>query len=280
MIIRLLLATFLTGWICVAAPAKKKKRRKQDFTPRVAKIGGLTARLKTGHPYHIVEPGRQVSIALGNASAHDANARLDIVLSAYSARAASHSARLTVPAGKTIEWPIPKTLYRRLGCYTVKITLEVAGKKATAWGSFAHMKPCLTRRQRGNEFIFAIAYGAAGGKRNEAQIASLAGINYVRLNPHWGRVQKKPGTWDWTWIDEQMKAHEDRGIQVQFLISGTASWAAVGPHKPGVKLNCRPPRLDAWREWLTALAKRYKHRVRFWEIWNEPDLGFFNGTVE
>ena len=40
-----------------------------------------------------------------------------------------------------------------------------------------------------------------------------------------------------------------------------------------------PPDLRAWREWNRTLATHYKGRVRYYEIWNEPDLGFFQGTA-
>ena len=36
------------------------------------------------------------------------------------------------------------------------------------------------------------------------------------------------------------------------------------------------PDLDAWREYVRTVADRYRGRIRYWEVWNEPDLGGFN----
>lgn len=73
-----------------------------------------------------------------------------------------------------------------------------------------------------------------------------------------------------------------RGSRCRFCSAA----APVGPGGPGYQATehtrpwTLPPREKAWREWCRAVATRYKGRVRFYEIWNEPDIGFWSGTVD
>jgi len=80
--------------------------------------------------------------------------------------------------------------------------------------------------------------------------------------------------YNWEDLDEYVRQAEDRDIEVMLTIWGTPSWA--GPAK-----NRAPRRLADLTNFGRALATRYSGRyrpypyVRFFSVWNEPNLGLF-----
>lgn len=77
-------------------------------------------------------------------------------------------------------------------------------------------------------------------------------------------------------IDELVRNSQQRGMEVLLTIWGTPSWANGGKGQ-----NRLPTRLTDLTAFANALASRYSARypgypfVRFYSVWNEPNLGQF-----
>ncbi|CAN5394569.1 hypothetical protein BH23VER1_BH23VER1_13260 [soil metagenome] len=134
----------------------------------------------------------------------------------------------------------------------------------------------------GERFRFGIAYGAGSDNHDPEVAAAMAeiGVDLARGHVNWARVQPADGTWDWDSADAIIAAHRPAGIEVQFLLSGAPDWAWAREREDGEHGGSIPPRDDAWRAWCRALAERYRGVVRLYEIWNEPDIGFWHGTTD
>jgi hypothetical protein len=76
-------------------------------------------------------------------------------------------------------------------------------------------------------------------------------------------------------VDEAVRAAQAHGQEAMLTISGTPRWA--GAAKP----NRMPRRVRDFRLFAQAIAARYSGRfegfpfVRFWSVWNEPNLNLF-----
>ncbi len=76
-------------------------------------------------------------------------------------------------------------------------------------------------------------------------------------------------------VDEAVLVAQEHGQEAMLTISGTPRWA--GARKP----NQMPRRLRDFRLFAQAIAARYSGRyegfpfVRFWSVWNEPNLNLF-----
>jgi hypothetical protein len=76
-------------------------------------------------------------------------------------------------------------------------------------------------------------------------------------------------------VDEAVLAAQEHGQEAMLTISGTPRWA--GASKP----NRMPRRVRDFRLFAQAIAARYSGRfegfpfVRFWSVWNEPNLNLF-----
>ena len=77
-------------------------------------------------------------------------------------------------------------------------------------------------------------------------------------------------------VDESVRAAQLNDMEVMLTISGTPSWA-----NGGAKPNVMPSNLADFTAFARAIASRYSGRiagypyVRFWSVWNEPNLNLF-----
>lgn len=104
----------------------------------------------------------------------------------------------------------------------------------------------------------------------------------------WAHVQPTPTTWDWQLLDEFVAIAEANRAQVIMTLGpGTPTWASARPTEsfvygiPGGRAE--PASLAAFETYLRALFLRYRGRIQFYEVWNEPEFTggpFFSGTKE
>ncbi len=76
--------------------------------------------------------------------------------------------------------------------------------------------------------------------------------------------------WQWAYVKEKLVPCP--------ILSYTPSWAS---RAPGTNDPRRFPPADLWDyyEFCRAVAAHFAGRVWFWEVWNEPNITFFRGTI-
>jgi hypothetical protein len=92
------------------------------------------------------------------------------------------------------------------------------------------------------------------------------GVDVVRFTLEWNEIEPVQGRFRWRSSDRVLRGLRTRGIQPVVTLVGTPGWANGG----------RPPRFapPSGREFAafaTEAARRYRF-VRYWVIWNEPNL--------
>lgn len=113
-----------------------------------------------------------------------------------------------------------------------------------------------------------------------AQLAYNAGARINRWELRWDRIEPQPGQWDFSGSDPAVAASLQTGLQVLGIVDGIPGWAAAHGQPPGNGvprgLTRAPddPR-NLWAAFLRGLVTHYRGQVKYWEIWNEPDLPFF-----
>jgi len=102
----------------------------------------------------------------------------------------------------------------------------------------------------------------------------------------WPTIQPEENKWDFKLVDKAVKASEKYGVELVINIGLCPKWAALNPNlKSGYgeeELTASPPKdIEIWKKYVKTLAERYKGKIRYWEIWNEPDHHYFyKGTIE
>jgi hypothetical protein len=100
----------------------------------------------------------------------------------------------------------------------------------------------------------------------------------------WTSLEPVQGVWNWQPLDLWVAAAEQHGVKDILLTLGqTPPWASSNPddvNYVGAGAPAPPTDNQYWRDYITAVAQRYKGRVRYYEIWNEPnDPAYYTGTV-
>jgi hypothetical protein len=99
-----------------------------------------------------------------------------------------------------------------------------------------------------------------------------AGIDTIRILMPWGGVEPADNTFDWAAVDRMVNSANAKGIKVLAVLNSTPDWAAVPDQPP---LSGHPENLEAFGDFVTAVATRYEGKVADYEIWNEPNYNLF-----
>jgi len=87
----------------------------------------------------------------------------------------------------------------------------------------------------------------------------------------WRTVEPEKGKWVFDEADKAVAAHEKHGIDILGILAAAPDWATGEPNLeawPG-KLPGRAHFAD-WGNYVETLVRRYKGRIKYWEVWNEP----------
>ena len=68
------------------------------------------------------------------------------------------------------------------------------------------------------------------------------------------------------------------GLSLLPIFGYTPKWASRAPGD--TEFQFHPPRdVAQFSRFVRQCVGRYKHRVKVWEVWNEPNIGFFHGSA-
>lgn len=125
-----------------------------------------------------------------------------------------------------------------------------------------------------------------------------SGIKFARCQTGWLRCEKEVGKYDFSWLDEIVDSLAKIGIEVWFSLGfghpvhtpvpkydkiwkeakGKAEHCIPGPARGWVgevPIYHGEKSVKAWQAYVRALCKHFRGRVRYFEIWNEPDMSNF-----
>lgn len=106
----------------------------------------------------------------------------------------------------------------------------------------------------------------------ERRLAAMqhVGIKWGRQDFTWRRIEQQPGQYSWQPYDALVDQFRRFGI----LLCGNL---AYGPpfHDPRTEEGAQ-----AYARFARQAAARYAGKVDHWQIWNEPNGGFWNGTAD
>jgi hypothetical protein len=106
-------------------------------------------------------------------------------------------------------------------------------------------------------------------KREETvRMARQAGITWAKQQFIWAEIEPEPGQFRWEKYDAIVALCEAYGVQVVARLDAAPSWARGKATMPG-----RPPQdYDLYGDFVYRFVERYRGRVRYVQIWNEPNL--------
>ncbi len=112
--------------------------------------------------------------------------------------------------------------------------------------------------------------------------AAEIGVKWTRLGASWPKIEKEKGKYDWSETDIAFNKIYDKGI-TPFVTLGSGNklyselttyddpkLAEIYGYRPAPPTQ-NPAALEAWLKYVRATVERYKDKIKYWEIWNEPN---------
>jgi hypothetical protein len=93
-----------------------------------------------------------------------------------------------------------------------------------------------------------------------------AGVGWVRMDFLWEDIEPGQGKFDFAKYDYVVGLLAQNNIRILGILDYSADWASACK-----RWNCPPSDNKLFIDYATAVVSRYKDKVKFWEIWNEPD---------
>lgn len=106
----------------------------------------------------------------------------------------------------------------------------------------------------------------------EAELDAMAGAGagWLRCDFAWADLEPAQGEWAFAGADRVVAEAEARGIKVLGILGTSPAWA-----NGGNPWNWPPTDIEAWEDYVHAVASRYSGRVSAWEVWNEQNIDAF-----
>ena len=97
-----------------------------------------------------------------------------------------------------------------------------------------------------------------------------AGIAWMRIDVSWPLIESAKGNYNFSETDRVAAYAEANGLSVYATIAYTPGWANgnAGINYPAVNIN-------EWKNFVAIVISRYKAKIKYWGIWNEPNLRNF-----
>lgn len=100
------------------------------------------------------------------------------------------------------------------------------------------------------------------------RMAREAGIVWAKQQFSWEEIEKSKNQFDWTKSDQIIATFEKYGMQIIARLDRPPAWA----HKDKTIPQAPPDNLNDYGDFIDAFVRRYRGRVNYIQIWNEPNI--------
>lgn len=112
-------------------------------------------------------------------------------------------------------------------------------------------------------------------RRQTVQMAADAGLRWAYQHFPWSDIEPLPGQFSWAKYDDIVTLYRRHGLEVIARLDWPPSWVEPAPWvleaARGV-VNAPPASADIFARYVAATVRHFRGRVRFYQIWYEPNL--------
>lgn len=102
-----------------------------------------------------------------------------------------------------------------------------------------------------------------------------AGVGFVRMDFLWGEIEPQEGIFEFEKYDRIVELLIKHNINILGLLNYSADWASSSG-----QWNYPPKDNQLFVDYAVRVAKRYKGKIKYWEVWNEPDSSTYWATQD
>lgn len=148
------------------------------------------------------------------------------------------------------------------------------------------LQPLNTLRLGINMHPLQPVHGAPGKVLQQVGLVRSVGTSLIRIDIHWAWIaylSADPTTWNQSqidWLNAFLNDIAGSNIEVLAVVTETPCWASADPNKVctttarNYDWRYPPSNLQDYANFISELVRRYKGKIKYWEIWNEPNLPY------
>ena len=121
------------------------------------------------------------------------------------------------------------------------------------------------------------------GHEKDLDMIAAAGFKFIRMDLGWSGTEPRKGEYNWTGFDQLLANMEKRGIRPLFILDFSnplyeppAASTNAAPQRRSTPSPQHPESVAAFARWAAAAARHFRGHHVLWEIWNEPNIGFWS----
>ncbi|MCU0474268.1 MAG: hypothetical protein MUC93_13055 [Bacteroidales bacterium] len=140
--------------------------------------------------------------------------------------------------------------------------------------------------------ISSSPFGIQAGTLEDSLVARAAeiGVKWTRLGASWSEIEKEKGVYSWEETDAAFEVALKNGITPFITVgSGNKLYSKLTTYdnpaeaeiygfrpEPPIK---DPSAMEAYLKYVAATVERYKDKIDYWEVWNEPNHRNYWGST-
>ncbi|MEB3829835.1 GH39 family glycosyl hydrolase [Phormidium sp. CCY1219] len=113
---------------------------------------------------------------------------------------------------------------------------------------------------------------------------AIASWRLVAAHVEWFALEPQKGQWNFEILDKSLQLAQEHQVEPLMYLGFSPRWASKRPEEPsayGPGKAAPPENIEDWRNYVRTVAERYKGRIHYYELWNEPNgyKRFYTGTM-
>ena len=169
----------------------------------------------------------------------------------------------------------------KYGYFTVEASLDGVSnsERGTEFSYFKETSPLIMNKSK-NRLGFSAHYDHIkdfATIKDEIELIASSGSNFIRQDIVWDDVEPVKGVYDWSRYDYVVELCKNLGIELEYTVCYAAPWNTTAPPETTASqlTHYAPVNADDYGKFVYECVNRYKHYVKNWELWNEPNIPAF-----
>lgn len=113
--------------------------------------------------------------------------------------------------------------------------------------------------------------------QSECSIGTVRSHDLDGGKARWQYIETSDNVWDFAALDNWVNVHYAAGRDILFTLFGTPTWASARPTEEGaygpsnLGIQAEPSDMSKWDRFCAKIAMRYLGKIKYYEVWNEPN---------
>lgn len=101
----------------------------------------------------------------------------------------------------------------------------------------------------------------------------------------WPNLEPQQDQWNFELLDSYVEIAREKNVELLLVLSLSPRWASARPDEPsgyGPGNAAEPANIEDWRDFVRTVATRYRGKIHYYELWNEPNgyKRFYTGSLD